>query len=139
MTTLAARQGLDLVRWVLATLLFIHGLARVLAGGVAPFGAFLDAQGFPAGLVLAWAVTVFELVAAPVMAWGRWVTPVALVFAAIYACGIWLVHAPAGWFVVGLGRNGAEYSVLIIACLLANAWAHRHQPRLSKGAEPPGP
>ncbi len=136
MTTLAARQGLDLVRWVLATLLFIHGLARVLAGGVAPFGAFLDAQGFPAGLVLAWAVTVFELVAAPVMAWGRWVTPVALVFAAIYACGIWLVHAPAGWFVVGLGRNGAEYSVLIIACLLANAWAHRHQPRLSKGAEP---
>ena len=54
MTTLAARQGLDLVRWVLATLLFIHGLARVLAGGVAPFGAFLDAQGFPAGLVLAW-------------------------------------------------------------------------------------
>ena len=76
------------------------------------------------------------LVAAPVMAWGRWVTPVALVFAAIYACGIWLVHAPAGWFVVGLGRNGAEYSVLIIACLLANAWAHRRHPRLSKGAEP---
>ena len=136
MTMIAARQGLDLVRWVLATLLFIHGLARVLAGGVAPFGAFLDAQGFPAGLVLAWAVTVFELVAAPVLAWGRWVTPVALVFAAIYACGIWLVHAPAGWFVVGLGRNGAEYSVLIIACLLANAWAHRRHPRLSKGAEP---
>ena len=136
MTTLAARQGLDLVRWVLATLLFIHGLARVLAGGVAPFGAFLDAQGFPAGLVLAWAVTAFELVAAPVMAWGRWVTPVALVFAAIYACGTWLVHAPAGWFVAGLGRNGAEYSVLIIACLLANAWAHRRHPRLSKGAEP---
>ena len=136
MTTLAARQGLDLVRWVLATLLFIHGLARVLAGGVAPFGAFLDAQGFPAGLVLAWAVTAFELVAAPVMAWGRWVTPVALVFAAIYACGVLLVHAPAGWFVVGLGRNGAEYSVLIIACLLANAWAHRRHPRLYKGAEP---
>lgn len=136
MTAIAARQGLDLVRWVLATLLFIHGLARVLAGGVAPFGGFLDAQGFPAGLALAWAVTAFELVAAPVMAWGRWVTPVALVFAAIYACGIWLVHAPAGWFVVGLGRNGAEYSVLIIACLLANAWAHRRHPRLSKGAEP---
>ena len=25
----------------------------------------------------------------------------------------------AGWFVVGLGRNGMEYSVLIIACLVA--------------------
>ena len=133
MTTLAARQGLDLVRWVLATLLFIHGLARVLAGGVAPFGAFLDAQGFPAGLVLAWAVTAFELVAAPVMAWGRWVTPVALVFAAIYACGIWLVHAPAGWFVVGLGRNGAEYSVLLIACLLCVGLQHRARTESGRG------
>ena len=69
-------------------------------------------------------MTAFELVAAPVMAWGRWVTPVALVFAAIYACGIWLVHAPAGWFVVGLGRNGAEYSVLLIVTLLCVGWQH---------------
>ena len=59
------------------------------------------------------------------------VTPIALVFSAIYACGIWLVHASAGWFVVGLGRNGAEYSVLIIACLLAHAWAHRKPSSLS--------
>ena len=108
----------------------------MLAGGVAPFGAFLDAQGFPAGIAFAWAVTAFELVAAPVFAWGRWVAPIALVFAAIYACGIWLVHAPAGWFVVGLGRNGVEYSVLIIACLLANAWAHRRRDTVPPGAMP---
>ena len=67
------------------------------------------------------------LCAAPLLAWGRWVTPIALVFSVIYACGLWLVHAPAGWFVVGLGRNGMEYSVLILACLLANAWAHRDE------------
>jgi putative oxidoreductase len=125
----SARQALAFIRMALATLLFIHGVARVLADGVTPFGAFLDAQGFPFGLGIAWFVTVFELVAAPVFAAGRWVAPIALVFAAIYACGIWLVHASAGWFVVGLGRNGAEYSVLILACLLANAWAHR--PRAS--------
>jgi putative oxidoreductase len=124
-----ARQALAFIRVALAVLLFIHGVARVLADGVTPFGAFLEARGFPFGLGIAWFVTVFELVAAPVFAWGRWVTPIALVFSAIYACGIWLVHAPAGWFVVGLGRNGAEYSVLIIACLLAHAWAHR--PRAS--------
>ena len=35
-----------------------------------------------------------------------------------------LVHAPAGWFVVGLGRNGAEYSVLLIACLLCVGLQH---------------
>jgi putative oxidoreductase len=128
-TERSARQALTFVRMALATLLFVHGVARVLADGVTPFGTFLDARGFPFGLGIAWFVTVFELVAAPVFAAGRWVAPIALVFAAIYACGIWLVHAPAGWFVVGLGRNGAEYSVLILACLLANAWAHR--PRAS--------
>jgi putative oxidoreductase len=121
----AGRQALAFIRMALATLLFVHGIARVLADGVAPFGVFLESRGFPFVLGIAWFVTVFELVAAPVFAAGRWITPIALVFSAIYACGIWLVHAPAGWFVVGLGRNGAEYSVLIIACLLANAWAHR--------------
>lgn len=121
----SSKQALAAIRCGLAALLFVHGLARVLAGGVAPFGAFLDAQGLPFGIGIAWFVTVFELVAAPLLAWGRWVAPIALVFSAIYACGIWLVHAPAGWFVVGLGRNGMEYSVLILLCLLANAWTHR--------------
>lgn len=53
----------------------------------------------------------------------------ALVFAAIYLCGLVLVHWPAGWFVVGLGRNGMEYSVPLIACLLGIAQA---RPRASR-------
>lgn len=121
----ASRQSIAAIRCGLAALLFIHGAARVYHDGVVPFGSFLDGRGFPSGLGIAWFVTLFELVAAPVMALGRWVAPIALVFATIYACGIWLVHAPAGWFVVGLGRNGMEYSVLILVCLLALAWAHR--------------
>ncbi len=32
--------------------------------------------------------------------------------------GLILVHVPAGWFVVGLGRNGLEYSVPLIIALL---------------------
>lgn len=121
----ASRQSLVAIRIGLAALLFVHGAARVFHDGVVPFGGFLDSRGLPFGLGIAWGVTVFELVAAPLMAWGRWVAPIALVFAGIYAYGIWLVHAPAGWFVVGLGRNGMEYSVLIIICLLALAWSHR--------------
>jgi len=36
--------------------------------------------------------------------------------------------------VVGLGRNGAEYSVPILTCLLAHAWAYRPQAfRMSRG------
>jgi putative oxidoreductase len=121
----APKQSLIVIRVGLAALLFVHGAARITHDAVAPFGEFLDGRGFPLGIGIAWFVTLFELVAGPLMAWGRWVTPIALVFSAIYACGIWLVHAQAGWFVVGLGRNGMEYSVLILLCLLALAWAHR--------------
>jgi putative oxidoreductase len=120
-------HGLILIRCVLALLLFIHGVARWQAHGVAPFAEFLTTQGFPLGLVIAWAITLYEILATPFLAWGRWVTPIALLFCVIYACGIWLVHAQEGWFVVGLGRNGVEYSVLIMACLLGLAWAHRPQ------------
>lgn len=126
----AATQALAFIRCALAGLLFVHGVARVAGDAVIPFGVFLDERGFPFGLGIAWFVTVFELIAAPIFALGRWVVPIALVFAAIYACGIWLVHAEAGWFVVGLGRNGMEYSVLILVCLLANAWAHRPRKRV---------
>ena len=47
-----------------------------------------------------------------------------------------LASLATGWFVVGLGRNGVEYSVLIIACLLANAWAHRRHDLVPPGATP---
>lgn len=119
--------GLRLIRIVLALLLFVHGAARLYSGGVGPFGEFLDAQGIPFGNGVAWFVTVFELSATWLLAFGRMVTAVSLVFAVIYACGAWLVHWPAGWFVVGLGRNGMEYSLLIITCLLALAWGHRRE------------
>ena len=42
----------------------------------------------------------------------------------IYATGIVMVHAPNGWFVVGGGRNGAEYSVLLIVALLCVGAQH---------------
>jgi putative oxidoreductase len=45
-----------------------------------------------------------------------------LYFAVQLAMGILLVHRPEGWFVVGRGRNGMEYSVLLIAVFLALAW-----------------
>jgi len=117
-------QGLTAVRITLAILLFIHGATRLRLGTVDGFGEFLAGNGIPFGAGVAWFVTVFELVATPLLAMGRWVSPIAWVFAIIYACGIWLVHWSQGWFVVGAGSGGMEYSVLIIACLLGLAWAH---------------
>ncbi|MFZ5635716.1 MAG: DoxX family protein [Pseudomonadota bacterium] len=121
----ARSQGLTLIRIVLALLLFVHGATRLGLGTVDDFGVFLEGRGIPLGVGVAWFVTLFELSAAPILAWGRAVAPIALVFATIYACGLWLVHWSQGWFVVGAGRGGMEYSVLILACLFGLAWAHR--------------
>lgn len=124
-----APQPLTLVRLAVAGIIAAHGWARLLAGGVVPFGGFLNAQGLPYGVAIAWAITAYEIAGTPLLAWGRrFVAPLALLYAAIYAAGIVLVHAKAGWFVVGLGRNGMEFSVLLITCLLALAWQAAGRP-----------
>ncbi len=117
-----ARRAMQSLRVVVAILLFIHGAARVVSGGVGGFGEFLTGSHIPAGPAVAWLITLVELIGTPVMAWGLFVRPLALFFAVQLMFGIALVHAPSGWFVVGGGRNGVEYSVLLIAVLLAQAW-----------------
>jgi putative oxidoreductase len=122
----AARSHLGWValRITLAGLIAAHGWARLAAGAVPPFGGFLEGHGFPMGFAWAAAVTGLEIVGSAVLAFGRWVLPLTLVFAFVYAMGIALVHAKAGWFVVGLGRNGMEFSVLLIVCLLCVGLQH---------------
>lgn len=110
--------GLLVLRLVLAGLIGAHGWARWYHGGVAPFGQWLAGLEIPFGMAIAIGVTVIEIVGTPLFALGRLLLPLSLVYSAIYLTGIVLVHAPAGWFVVGLGRNGMEYSVLLIVCLL---------------------
>ena len=111
-----------IVRVAVAVLLGVHGWARVLSGGVPPFGEYLAGQGFPAGPALAWTISIFEIVGSFLLLIGRFVRWVAPVHIAILAAGIAMVHAREGWFVVGGGRNGVEYSVLLIACLAALTW-----------------
>lgn len=127
------RLALAILRVTVAGLLFTHGAYRLLSGGVAPFGEFLSSKGLPGGLAIAGTLTVAELVGGVALAFGRFVIPVCVWFAAELLAGIALVHAPAGWFVVGGGRNGVEYSVLLVAALAAIALA---EPK--RRAEPAG-
>jgi putative oxidoreductase len=113
--------ALKVLRVYLAINMIVHGVARIYAGGVAPFGGFLDGAGFPFGLYLAWAITVFEIAGGVMLISGYLVPLLALVFALELLMGIFLVHAPHGWFVVGLGRNGMEYSVLLIVAFICVA------------------
>jgi putative oxidoreductase len=112
-------SSIMVVRIAVAAMFIIHGVARILNDAVTPFGPFLEAQGFPYGIVWAWAVTLIEIVGGTLLALGRYTSVLAAYFIVQTALGIWLVHWKAGWFVVGLGRNGMEYSVLLIACLVA--------------------
>lgn len=115
--------ALVFIRVVLAALMFIHGAARISNGTVGGFGEFLGSQGFPLGFYLAWGLTLFELVGSVLLAVGFYTWIIALIFAIHLSFGIALVHWKEGWFVVGAGRNGIEYSVLLVASFLTVAYA----------------
>ena len=119
-----AEQVLEILRVTVAVLILIHGVYRLAAGLVAPFGIWLDSLGFPYGYGWAMAVTLYEIVGPILILARRWTSLAALGHAAILTLGMILVHFPAGWFVVGGGRNRMEYSVILIISLLAIAWAY---------------
>jgi putative oxidoreductase len=115
-----ATQLLAHLRRVVAALMGAHGLYRALTpDAVKGFGSWLTHEGFPLGDVLAAAITGAELVGAVALWLGWQRRVVALLFAIELGVGMVLVHAPEGWFVVGGGRNGMEFSALLIAVLLA--------------------
>ena len=110
--------GWLVLRLVLAGLIAAHGYHRLVTGGSFGFGAWLTSQGVPFGTIVAWVVTLSEIAGSALLALSRAVFATTLLLSTIYLVGIVMVHAPSGWFVVGPGRNGAEYSVLLIVALL---------------------
>ncbi len=111
-----------LVRIAAAAMMVIHGIARSYHGTVDDFGGFLGSRGLPAGEVIAWTLTLVEIAGGLALAAGHFRRPLALWFAVELAVGIALVHRHSGWFVVGAGTGGMEFSVLLIAIFLAVAW-----------------
>ena len=116
--------GLAFLRLATALILLVHPVSRLVNHSVPLFGEWLGTQGFTQGTAVAYAVTITELLCGGALLVRRGVVPACAGYIAILAMGIKMVHGPEGWFVVGGGRNGMEYSVLLIACLLGVAWAH---------------
>ena len=112
-------------RLLVATLIGIHGWYRLLHGGSPPFGDWLASQGIPLPHAIAWSITIGEIIGSACLAIGVCVRPFALLFIAVYTMGVILIHLAEGWFVVGAGRNGMEYSVLLIGSLALIAVAIR--------------
>ena len=74
--------SLVLLRSILGIIIASHGWHRILTGGYEPFGEWLNAQGFPFGLGIAVAVTLFEVCASPFLVLGKKLP---------YICSIYIV------------------------------------------------
>jgi putative oxidoreductase len=118
---------IDVLRLVLCAIIFTHGSHRLMEGSIPILGQILGQIGFPAGLVLAHLVNLAETGGTVLLALRMGVVPVCSVLCLIYATGIALFHGRAGFFVVGPGHDGWEYSALLIACFAVVAWDHRRR------------
>lgn len=111
-----------IVRIAAAGNMLIHGISRTVTGGVSDFDQYLTSLGFPP--YSAFIITAFELIAAVLIIINRWTSMLSIFFCVELIMGIILVHGPEGWFVVGHGRNGSEYNVLLILCFISSIIAY---------------
>lgn len=108
------------LRITLAAVFFMHGFLSIFTGAVNNFGnQYLNHVGFALiGLPLAWAIKLSHVACAILLILNRYIRLVAIVTIPILVAGIIMIHAAEGWFVVGAGRNGVEFNVLLIGVLL---------------------
>lgn len=120
---LSHAHALAVLRATLALLFMAHAVVRLVNGSVPQFAAFLEAAGFPAGIVWVLAISVYEIVAGLMLAAGIGVRWWCAGLFAIASMGIVLIHARLGWFVGEHGTGGVEYSLALMAALLVIAAA----------------
>lgn len=109
------------LRIFLGFLMIMHGLARIYYKTLTGFGDFLESKGLIGGIYLASAVTAFDILGGSFLMKGIWKKWICLGFIGVLTLGIFLVHLPNGWFVVGHQLGGVEYSLLLILCFLLTA------------------
>jgi len=119
MSTVKSREELSFLflRSIIGIIIASHGWHRLLTGGYEPFGGWLTGEGFPFGLAIALGVTLFEIIGSLFLLAGKKLPYICATYILIYFTGLIMVHLPHGWFVVGSGSNGIEYSVLLIGSL----------------------
>ena len=109
-----------LLRVAVSITLLAHSIPSILNNGVNDFGnLYLNETGFaPLGLPLAWAIKLSHVICALCFLLDKYVKWAAIVTIIILIAGIIMIHYKEGWFVVGFGRNGMEFNVLLIFVLL---------------------
>ncbi len=109
------------LRFAVAIILLVHSnILGMFNNGINDFGnLYLNKIGFsPLGVPIAWAVKLSHLVGAFCVIFGKYIKWAAIINILILIVGIILIHFKEGWFVVGGGTNGVEFSFLLIFSLL---------------------
>lgn len=114
-------NGTLFLRIAVAFILLTHSVLGIFNNGINDFGnLYLNQIGFaPFGVFLAWSIKLSHIIAAVLLLLNKYVKLAGFVTIFVLIMGIILVHFQEGWFVVGGGRNGAEYNFLLIIVLLA--------------------
>ena len=114
-------NGALLLRIAVAIILLSHSVFGMFNNGINDFGnLYLNQIGFaPFGVYLAWSIKLSHVIAAILLILNKYVKLAGFVTIFVLVMGIILVHFKEGWFVVGGGRNGVEYNLLLIVVLLA--------------------
>ena len=109
-----------LLRLIVVIILLMHGIPGMFDNGINDFGKlYLNEAGFaPIGVPLAWAIKLSHIVCAFCFLFNRYIKPAAIITIIVLIAGIVMVHFKEGWYVVGGGRNGVEFNVLLIFVLL---------------------
>jgi putative oxidoreductase len=117
--------GMKIVRIMIGLILGVHAVhGLVNPAATTGFGGYLGSLGFPFGVSLAWSIQIGQFCSCMGLIVGRLVVPSCIFHLLILIVGIGLVHFSSGWFVVGAGRNGMEYSITLIACISAILWSY---------------
>lgn len=112
-------NNLIILRIALAIIFLSHSLHGIIHNNVTNFGKlFLNEIGFaPFGIAIAWTVILSQIVGSILLVIDKYTKWVSIIFIITLINGIIFVHFKEGWYVVGAGRNGVEYSFLLIVCL----------------------
>jgi putative oxidoreductase len=114
------RDPTIILRITLFIILIMHSVPGMLNGGVYAFGSqYLNEVGFaPVGVPLAWAIKISHVVCAVLLLVNRYIIIASVITIIVLVMGIVMVHFKEGWFVVGGGRNGVEFNILLISALI---------------------
>ncbi len=112
--------NLFILRFALAVIFIMHSVPGMFNNGINDFGnLYLNTIGFaPFGVLIAWLIKLSHLATAILLLLNKYIKPASIITILILIIGIFMVHLPDGWYVVGGGRNGVEFNFLLIAAFL---------------------